>query len=169
MTWESDFRKRLDFFEHKQSKTEGIPVSIKIRVASGCFHREHSPNAYEIIDANLRSLDVDESISFEEHESGPELLVYLALGTAGINLTIGVVNLVTAILKARSEGIKKGDHPSAPLELIVRTFNDEGKIVEERVLIIDSQHTLDKEEIERAMNLALNRMLPAPNNRGKHT
>jgi hypothetical protein len=167
MSWENDFRVRLDHFEQRQSMAGGIPVSIKIRVTNGCFHREHSPKAYEIIDASLHSLKLDESISFYEHESGPELLVYLALGTAGINLTISVINLITTILKARSEGIKKGDHPSAPLELIVRSFDNKGRLVEEKVLHIDSQHTPDKKEIEQALDQTLSRILPVVKNKSK--
>ena len=58
--------------------------------------------------------------TFEEHESGPELLVFVAVVTAGISLAKSVIDLIVAIIKARSEGIKKGDHPASPLDLIVR-------------------------------------------------
>lgn len=53
-------------------------VSIKVCVVSGCFHREHSPRAYELIDRGLAKRS-NASFAFEEHESGPEILVYLAV------------------------------------------------------------------------------------------
>ncbi len=92
------------FQRDRPPKRNEVPVSIKIRIVSGCFHREHSPRAYEIIDAKLSKLPRNVMLGFEEHESGPELLVYVA---AGVALTTSVINLVTAIIKARSEGVKK--------------------------------------------------------------
>jgi len=55
-------------------------------VTSGCFHREHSPHAYVLIDRDLDGLTRDPAVSFVEHENGPELLVELALATAGLGL-----------------------------------------------------------------------------------
>jgi hypothetical protein len=108
--WENEFRHRIETFEIPFSaKGKGKAISIKVRVTGGCFHREHSPNACRIIDAQLESYHSHErEFSFIEHESGPELLVYVALGTAGITLAKSVIDLITAIIKARSEGAKKG-------------------------------------------------------------
>ncbi len=51
MTWEDEFRHRMRTFETSYSPREdGLPVSIKIRVTSGCFHRECSHHAYRMID-----------------------------------------------------------------------------------------------------------------------
>ena len=107
----------MDNFRQKRPPKPGeIPVSIKVRVSSGCFHREHSPRAYDIIDRRLRSIPDDErTFVFEEHESGPEVLVYLAATTAGLVLAKSIVELITAIIKARSDGIRQGDHPEPPL------------------------------------------------------
>jgi hypothetical protein len=118
------------------SKLEGfIPVSLKVRVESGCFHREHSPEAYRLIDQYLAGLGKPEvPFKFEEHESGPEILVYLAVTTAGLSLAKSVVELLTAIVKARSEGIKKGDRPSHPVEVIVRGHWEDGNYFEERIV-----------------------------------
>jgi len=50
--WPNEFRERMRPFERKRKPISGeTAVSIKLRVDSGCFHREHSPRAYEIIDA----------------------------------------------------------------------------------------------------------------------
>lgn len=93
------------FGAHRSPATGELPLSIKIRVTSGCFHREHSPYAYSLIDKHLNALTGDPStFAFEEHESGPELLVFLAVATAGITLAKSVIDLVTVIIKARSGG-----------------------------------------------------------------
>jgi hypothetical protein len=122
------------FERNRPPKRNEVPVSIKIRIVSGCFHREHSPRAYEIIDSKLAKLSRNLILGFEEHESGPELLVYVAVATAGVTLAASVINLVTAIIKARSEGVKKGDRPDEPIELIVRRVDDRAGLREETIL-----------------------------------
>src|SRR2546427_8354965 len=120
--WQETFRGRMRRFEARRTPRPGeLSVSIKVRVVSGCFHREHSPRAYALIDQAAEQLVTSEhGFAIEEHESGPELLVYLALATAGVTLAKSIIDLVTAIIKARSEGVEKGDRPSDPVELIVR-------------------------------------------------
>lgn len=160
MTWEDEFRRRMDRF-HTSSprKDEDRPISIKIRPSGGCFHREHSPIAYRIIDEYLHSHQSSDFV-FEEHESGPELLVFLAFATAGMSLTANIINLVTAIIKARSEGIHRGDHRDAPLELIVRGFDENGNLREERVLTIDSRQNVSGDLIEKALLTTTNKLIP---------
>ena len=114
--WHDEFRQRMaDFDDRIDTASGGISLSIKIRVGSGCYHREHSPNAYGYIDEYLASNPIDrKTTQYIEHESGPEILLYLAITTAGLTLTKSVLDLITAIIKARSDGIKKGDHPGNP-------------------------------------------------------
>lgn len=108
--WQETFRGRMRHFESERAPLPGeAAVSIKVRITSGCFHREHSPRAYELIDQSLRKLSPgDSSFAFEEHESGPELLVYIA---AGVGLATSVINLIATIIKARSEGSGRGIIP----------------------------------------------------------
>ena len=158
MTWEDEFRRRMERFHPAlPARDEGISVSIKIRPSGGCFHREHSPFAYRIIDEYLISHPID-TFSFEEHESGPELLVYLAFATAGMSLTANIINLVTAIIKARAEGIRRGDQRNAPLELIVRGFDENGKLREEKALTIDSRQNVSEDLIETVLLTTVNKM-----------
>jgi hypothetical protein len=125
------------------------PVSIKVRVTSGCFHREHSPRAYRLIDEYLAGTDLsDVHCRLEEHESGPELLVYLAVTTAGLTFAKSVIELIAVIIKARSEGIRQGDGPSDPLELIVRGHSKDGEYFEETVLRIPPDHPITPRQIE---------------------
>jgi len=150
--WRNEFRRRMNTFDEHAHDDE-LAVSIKVRVTSGCFHREHSPQAYRIIDEYLQlQAPEDARWSFQEHESGPELLVYLAVTTAGLSLATSVINLVTAIIKARADGIKKGDHPNAPLEIIVRGHHRDGEFYEEQILRVDSRTPLARDVIENALN-----------------
>lgn len=158
--WHKIFRGRMRRFEARRSLGEDeIGVSIKVRVQMGCFHREHSPNAYRHIDTSLRRLSCgSEEMVFEEHESGPELLVYLAVSAAGITLAKSVVDLVTTIIKARAEGIKTGDTRSAPLELIVRRVDREGEFREEIVLRVGHTDPVDEKLVEQRLNEAIWRL-----------
>lgn len=159
--WPYEFRERMRRFEGRREPRQGeVAVSIKVRVSSGCFHREHSPRAYQIIDQNLRSFSATSTVlGFEEHESGPEILVYIAVTAAGINLAAAVINLVTAIIKARSEGIKKGDHPSEPLSLIVRRVQEGDRIHEEHVLTIGHRDTIEEAKFQEELTAALRKLL----------
>jgi hypothetical protein len=56
--WQQTFRNRMRDFEIKRATKPGEEaVSINVRVSSGCFHREHSPRAYELIDQRLLKLE----------------------------------------------------------------------------------------------------------------
>jgi hypothetical protein len=159
--WQGIFRNRMHrFAAHRSPKQGEAAVSIKVRVRSGCFHREHSPRAYEFIDRSLHQFAGPKAeFDFEEHESGPEILVYVAVATAGLALAKSVVELITTIIKARSEGIKKGDHPSEPVELIVRRVYGKDEFREETVLRIGHKEPVDQTKIERELKAALRKLL----------
>jgi hypothetical protein len=126
-----------------------VVVSLKVRVSAGCFHREHSPHAYALIDRALAD-GSDPTVSLVEHENGPELLVEIA---AAVGLATSVINLVVAIIKARSKGIEQGDGPLEPIELIVRRFD--GSVEEETILRIGPRDTLDRADLERRLAAAV--------------
>jgi len=159
--WEGTFRNRMhEFGILRPPKPGEIAVSIKVRVVSGCFHREHSPRAYALIDRKLAGLPLgDRDFCFKEHESGPELLVYLAVTTAGATLAKSVIDLVTAIIKARSEGIRSGDTPNASLKLIVRRTKENGEFREEQLLEVHSSQALDSLEVEAVFTDSCTRIM----------
>jgi hypothetical protein len=160
-TWREIFRNRMRHFEARGEPRPGeATVSIKVRVSSGCFHREHSPRAYELIDKSLSELaDRDATFGFEEHESGPEILAFVALTTVGLGLAASVINLITAIIKARSEGIRKDDRPSEPLEVIVRRVHADNEFREETVLRVGHRDAIDETNIEQRLTGALRKLL----------
>jgi len=142
---------------------EGMSVSVKVRVTSGCFHREHSPLAYALIDKQLASVPRDGSrFDFVEHESGPELLLILALSTAGLGLAKSVIDLLVAIIEARREGVKQGDGPSEPIELIVRRIVHGDTLREETVLRIGHGDQVDRARIKAQLEAAIERLAGEP-------
>lgn len=147
--WESDFKQRLD--NYRESNPDGFPLSIKIGVDTGCFHDEHSPHAYEEIHRILQNNQYE--CDFIEHESGPEIIVWVA---AGITLTTGIINLTTAIINARAKGRKKGDRASGNLRLIIRGFGNKGNLKEEKILEITDGSLVSEEVVEKAIAAALN-------------
>ncbi len=150
--WQAEFRRRMSRFA--AHPVDGcMPVSVKVRVTSGCFHREHSPQAYRLIDDCIVGCNATESeYQIEEHESGPEILLYLAVTTAGLTFAKSVVDLITAIIKARSEGIRKGDRPSDPLELIVRGHSEDGEYFEEKILRIPFSDSVTPKLVRDALS-----------------
>lgn len=158
--WRHTFRNRMNDFEIRYKQPpNAISVSIKVRVTSGCFHREHSPHAYKLIDDYLEKIVEQGELSFEEHESGPEILIYIAAATAGLSFTKSIIDLIVIILKARSKGIEKGDNPTAPLELIVRRVQKAGEVQEEVVLRIGYHDIIKREEIEKDLKKSLSVLL----------
>jgi hypothetical protein len=157
--WDVQFGGRMRQF-HDEHPPDGESVSIKVRVCGGCFHREHSPAAYGIIDKYLD--DNEQTLSgvrFEEHESGPELLVWLALGTSAITLAKSVIDLVVAIIKARSDGARSGDRAGDPVELIVRKASTDGKVIEERIVRVHVHDEIDSKAIGESLNVAVKTLL----------
>ena len=131
-----------------------ISISIKIRAASGCYHREHSPTAYALVDEYLKQHS-DLNIMFEEHESGPEIIVWLALGTAGLTLTKSVIDLVTAVINARAKGREKGDTCHSRLLLVVRDTHRTTNSTEEIVLEIYDKDILASDQVRKAIEKGL--------------
>jgi hypothetical protein len=154
--WLKGFRHTIGDFQQRHSG-KGQVVSIKVRVESGCFHRSCSPEAYRIIDAHLRRPPKD--VEVIEHESGPELLLYLAVAAGALSLAKSVVELITEIFKARAAGIKKGDRPRDALTLIVRRVDEKGGYREEITLRAEHTDKVDSALIEKVLNKSVHEIL----------
>jgi len=155
--WQRTFRNRMRSFRHLSPPCSGeVALSIKVRVVSGCFHREHSPRAFALIDHRLGNLSHD--VEFVEHENGPEILAYLAAATGALTLAKSVIDLITAIIKARSDGVKKGDRADAPVELIVRSVDDGHEYREEVIFRIGHTEPVDAQAIEKQVEEAVRKL-----------
>jgi hypothetical protein len=154
--WLAGFRHTVGDFQRRQLGN-GHVVSVKVRVESGCFHREHSPEAYKIIDARLRRPPNHTEVI--EHESGPELLLYLAVTAGALSLAKSVIELIMEIFKARAAGIKKGDHPRDPLVLIVRRVDEKNEYHEDVILRVGDTDVVDSGAIEKELTAAIQGIL----------
>jgi len=153
-SWIQSLQSRLDQID---CGSGGLPVSIKVRVLGGCFCRGCCRNAWEIIDQAQADLHKRNGRDFylEEHESGPEIIAFLAIATAGITLTKSLIDLLITIVKARSDGRKNGDQREEPLEIVVRRIQTRDELREEFVLRIGQHDCLDRRELESKLKAAL--------------
>lgn len=86
-------------------------------------------------------------------------------GTAVMNFSKSVIELVTTIIKARSDGGKQGDKHDEPIELILRGFDKDGKLFEEKIIRIKSDEALSSDAVEKLLNAALQKnIVPSANN-----
>jgi hypothetical protein len=126
-----------------------VPVWVKVRIDPTM--PEHS-----IIDRYLKGLGpARNDFEFEKHESGPEIMAYLAVTVVGVSLAKEVIGLITAIIKARSETHKKRDVSVKPIELIVRRIDEKRGLTDEIVLRLGQAETDDESEIEQKLMEAL--------------
>jgi hypothetical protein len=154
--WLAGFRHTVGDFQRRQPGN-GHVVSVKVRVESGCFHREHSPEAYKIIDARLRRPPNQAEVI--EHESGPELLLYLAVTAGALSLAKSVIELIKERFKARAAGIKNGDHPRDPLVLIVRRVDEKNEYHEDVILRVGHTDAVDSGALEKELTAAIQGIL----------
>lgn len=128
--WRKQIDDRISMFDKNNT---GQAISVKIKVLNGCFHREHSPHAYQIIDQYLMNLNKKE-FDFIEHESGPEIIAF-------VNSVTAIINFISAVIKAKVEGMRKGDRHDNPVEVILRRTESENEFIEE---VIIKAHDVEK-------------------------
>ena len=162
MTWEGQFKDRLEKYLSLAGKDKKhIPLSIKVRPESGCYHRQHSPEAYKLIDQYLSKHSKSAEYTFEEHESGPELLIVLDLAAKGLGFAKSIIDLLVVLIKSRYEGMRRGDSRDASLEIIVRGFDEKGTVQQENILRFNSDAAIDKKIIEKALGRGVKKFLSA--------
>ncbi len=75
----------------------------------------------------------DGGFVLECHESGPEIVFYAGAVTAGVLLVKAVIELVTAIIKSRSDETRR---KAGSLKITKRTFKG-SRLHEERIIDVD--------------------------------
>lgn len=156
--WQIEFQNRMKEFGADVG-AEGPIVSFKIRAVTGCYCRGCCPAAHQELDRYLKEHPFDARyFQYLEHESGPELLIYIGAATAatvmltaGINLVKSVVDLATTVVKARADGRKQGDRKPEPLVIIVRTIDGAGAYRECEILQVDTLAPPTPKAIEKAV------------------
>ncbi len=132
-------------------------ITIKIRVEQGCFCPSHSPEVNSTIELYKTSDLQNNGFEIHEHESGPEIIAWLALGTAGLTVAKSVIDLVTSIINACNRGKKKGDNLHGKLILLVRDTHRTRESTEEIVLEIYDKESVSPEIIKQAIESGINR------------
>jgi hypothetical protein len=148
--WQKEIKQRLERFNHGDGK--GLALSVKVRVKSNCFCYDHSGRFHQMMDRDRRGEREGTSHwEYEEHESGPEWLLYLALTAAGLGIaekTLGivksVVDLVALSVKSHREERRKRRQTPEPLIIVVRGFDPEGAFFENPVMEIGDDPPRDE-------------------------
>lgn len=134
---------------HRGERLGGVPVWMKIRI-------DPTLQEHEVIRRYRRELaPADADFEFETHESGPEILVCLTVVAAVVTLSKSVIDLITTIIKARSETWSKRDLPFTPLELIIRQVDEERGKSNEIILRFGQREARDEAAIEQKLMEAL--------------
>ena len=134
--WQREIKQRLERFNYG-SHEPGLALSVKVRVKSNCFCYGHYGRFHHMMD---RGRDWERGPShweYEEHESGPEWLIYLALTAAGLNIVKPVLELVVLAVKSHREERRKREQTPEPLVIVVRGFDPEGVFFERTVMEIE--------------------------------
>ena len=146
---------------HRPEHLGDVPVWMKIRI-------DPTPEEHALIHQYREKLaPADADFEFETHESGPEILVYLAVTAAGVSLAKSVIDLITTIIKARSETWRKRDLPFKPLDLIVRHIDERRGRSDEIILRFGQKETRDETVIEQKLMEALREIAKSKKHQGQ--
>ena len=146
---------------HRPERLGDVPVWVKIRI-------DPTTGEHALIDRYLEKLaPADADFGFEKHESGPEILVYLAVTAAGVSLAKSVIDLITTIIKARSETCNKRDLPFKPVELIVRRVDERRGRTDEIILRLGQNEACDETVIEQKLMKALREIAKSKKQQGQ--
>jgi hypothetical protein len=121
-------------------------ISIKIKPAVGeCCCLNHWQRTWTIVNdyiypygpvKNEGAVLIEKNkvrFVLECHESGPEVILYLGIGTASIVLVKSVIDLITTLLKTRQNEY----HNRSGRFKIIKHFQTKGLVEEEEIVEID--------------------------------
>ncbi len=142
-------------------------ISIKLSPPSGCCCSDCWPETWQKVNKAIVPCapikhEGDALIGkggnifvLEQHESGPEIVLYLALATASVTLAKSVIDLITTIVKGVSNEQRK--HPTQIK--ISKKQIVKGKIEEENLIEIDIPISKDMEkQLRKRIKQAINKI-----------
>ncbi len=150
----------------KTPREYGKYISLKISPPSGCCCSHCWPETWKTVNQKIApygpvghegdAIIVTNGDSFvlESHESGPEIIAYLALATVSATLLKSLIDLVTTIIKGLS-----GEHKKQPPRIkISKRQIVKGKIEEEHLIEIDVPISKDVEKkLEEIIRRSINK------------
>ncbi len=141
-------------------------ISIKLSPPSGCCCSDCWPETWRIVNQDISPcgpikhegdalIKKDGNIFvLEQHESGPEILVFLALATASATLVKSIIDLITTII----EGLSTEHRKQPPHIKIVKRRLIKGKFEEENLIEIDIPVSKNIEkQLEEKIKQSLNK------------
>jgi hypothetical protein len=140
-------------------------IVIKLSPPSGCCCSGCWPKTWEIVNQTIYPcgpikhegdalIKRDENIFvLEQHERGPEIIVFLALVTASATFAKSIIDLIATIIK----GLSSEQRKQPPRIKIVKRSLIKGKFEEENLIEIDipASKNIEKqleEKIKQALN-----------------
>ncbi len=159
--WLNSFSMLHRLKTHRPARPGDVPVWMKIRIDPTSEERALIHRYFE----KMASADAD--FEFETHESGPEILVYLAVTAAGVSLAKSVIDLITTIIKARSETWRKRDLPFKTLELIVRHVDERRGCSDEIILRLGQKEAHDETILDQRLMEALSEIAKSEKQEGQ--
>jgi len=155
--WLREFNDRITDFG-RGTPHWAMPISIKLRVESGCFCRSCCPEGHRLINEHLEQNPLPPlEARMIEHESGPEILTYLDYVEGVASFGAAIIGLILVIIQSRSRGIKRGDKKGDPFKLIIRR-TDGNKFHEELVMKIPSDAEVDINKLSKHFFESANRI-----------
>jgi hypothetical protein len=141
-------------------------ISIKLSPPSGCCCSDCWPKTWQEINQAIAPcgsvrhegdalIEVNENkFVLESHESGPEIIVYLALVTASATLTKAIIDLIITIIK----GLSNEDRKQPPRIKISKKRIIKGEIQEENLIEINIPISKDmQKQLEEKIKQSINR------------
>lgn len=142
-------------------------ISIKLSPPSGCCCSDCWPIAWQRINSAIAPcgpikhegdvlIEVNgDRFVLEQHESGPEIIIYLALATATATLVKAIIDLITTVIKIlSSEDRKQPSRIKISKRIIIK-----GKVQEEKLIEIDIPMSKDMQKhLEEAIKQPLNNL-----------
>jgi hypothetical protein len=141
-------------------------LSIKLSPPSGCCCSHCWPETWRAVNSHISPYgpvdhegdaaigDGDDKYVLESHESGPEIIAYIALATASTTLAKSIIDLITTFVKSLSKEHRK----QPPRIRISKRQLIKGDIEEETLMEVDipiskeSQKQIE-DRIKKLMNL----------------
>ena len=141
-------------------------ISIKLSPPSGCCCSHCWPKTWETVNEFIEPFgpvghegdalieNDNDKFVLESHESGPEIIVYLAVTTVSATLLKSIIDLITTIVK----GLSNENRKQPPRIKISKRQIVKGKIEEENLIEIDIPISKDtqkqiEEKIKNSISL----------------
>jgi len=136
-------------------------LSVQLRIAYGCCHRDHAPRTFELLDRRLGSISQDGFV-LEDHASGPKFLLQVDSTPPATALTDKLLALVTTVMDARNDGIQNGDTPCGPVDIVLGRAPRSGEYREKIFATVETGSKIESNEVRKDLEAFVGRWISEP-------